>query len=263
MATPQTEFALHFEAEGSGLPLLLIHGFPLGSRMWAGQLESLSNRAHVLAPDLPGFGDSPISGLSYTVERYAEDCAAVLDALDVLEPVALGGLSMGGYIALAFARLFPERVGALLLLSTRAGADSAEGKANRDKAIAGVKEHGASAATEAIFPKLLASATYTHNPGIATQAAELMLAASPEGIIAALGAMRDRPDSTASLSKIEVPTLIVHGKQDQLIPPSEAEVMSAAIKGSQLHLIDNAGHLPNLEQPEGFNRIISGFLQSL
>jgi len=126
-----------------------------------------------------------------------------------------------------------------------------------------VKEHGASAATEAIFPKLLASATYTHNPGIATQAAELMLAASPEGIIAALGAMRDRPDSTASLSKIEVPTLIVHGKQDQLIPPSEAEVMSAAIKGSQLHLIDNAGHLPNLEQPEGFNRIISGFLQSL
>src|SRR3989304_3258510 len=117
MATPQTEFALHFEAEGSGLPLLLIHGFPLGSRMWAGQLESLSNRAHVLAPDLPGFGDSPISGLSYTVERYAEDCAAVLDALDVLEPVALGGLSMGGYIALAFARLFPERVGALLLLS--------------------------------------------------------------------------------------------------------------------------------------------------
>jgi pimeloyl-ACP methyl ester carboxylesterase len=263
MTLPQTEFALHFEAQGSGLPLLLIHGFPLSSRMWAGQLEALSSQAQVLAPDLPGFGDSPMSGPFYTVDRYAEDCAAVLDGLDLLEPVAVGGLSMGGYTALAFARLFPERVRALLLLSTRAGADSAEGKANRDKSIAGVKEHGASAVTEAMFPKLLAPATYTQNPGMATQAAELMLAASPEGIIAALSAMRDRPDSTTYLSKIDVPTLIVHGKQDQLIPPSEAEVMAAAIKGSQLHLIDNAGHLPNLEQPEEFNRIVFDFLKNL
>ncbi|MEX2144489.1 MAG: alpha/beta fold hydrolase [Anaerolineales bacterium] len=262
MALSQTEFSLHFESRGSGLPLLLIHGFPLSSLMWAGQLESLSAQAQVLAPDLPGFGDSPIADPKYTVERYAEDCAAILDALDLLQPVAIGGLSMGGYIALAFARLFPERVGALLLISTRAGADSAEGKAGRDKTIAGVKEHGASAVSEAMYPKLLAPANYDGQPVVAARAKDLMLTASPAGIIAALSAMRDRPDSTPDLASIYVPTLIVHGRQDQLLPPSEAEAMAAAIKGSQLHLIDNAGHLPNLEQPEEFNRIVSNFLNN-
>ncbi|HEY4718227.1 MAG TPA: alpha/beta fold hydrolase [Anaerolineales bacterium] len=259
----KTEFALHFEAKGSGTPLLLIHGFPLSSRMWAGQMEALSSQAQVLAPDLPGFGDSPLSDTVYTVERYAEDCAAVLDALDLLEPVAVGGLSMGGYIALAFARLFPERVGALLLLSTRAGADSAESKANRDKAITGVKEHGASAVTEAMLPKLLAPANYAGQPAMAAEARELMRTASPDGIVAALSAMRDRPDATGQLGNLGVPTLIVHGKDDQLIPSSEAEAMAAAIRGSQLHLIAQAGHLPNLEQPEEFNHILSKFLTEI
>ena len=259
----KTEFALHFEAKGSGTPLLLIHGFPLSGRMWAGQMEALSSQAQVLAPDLPGFGDSPLSDTVYTVERYAEDCAAVLDALDLLEPVAVGGLSMGGYIALAFARLFPERVGALLLLSTRAGADSAEGKAGRDKSIAGVKEHGASAVTEAMLPKLLAPANYAGQPAMAAEARELMRTASPDGIVAALSAMRDRPDATGQLGNLGVPTLIVHGKDDQLIPSSEAEAMAAAIRGSQLHLIAQAGHLPNLEQPEEFNHILSKFLTEI
>jgi 3-oxoadipate enol-lactonase len=259
----QTEFTLHFETSGSGQPLLLIHGFPLSSRMWIGQLAALGGQAQVLAPDLPGFGDSPIQDTTYSVERYAEDCAAVLDALDLLQPVAVGGLSMGGYIALAFARLFPERVGALLLISTRAGADSPEGKANREKSIAGVKEHGASASTDAMYPKLLAPANYEQNPAAAAEARALMATASPPGIIAALSAMRDRLDATPLLDHLDVPTLIVHGKDDQLIPPSEAEAMAAAIKGSQLHLIANAGHLPNIEQPQEFNRILSNFLRDL
>lgn len=231
--------------------------------MWDGQLAALSSHAHILSPDLPGFGDSPISDTSYTVERYAEDCAAVLDALDILEPVIIGGLSMGGYIALAFARLFPERVRSLLLLSTRAGADTAEGKANRDKAIAGVKEHGASAVTESMYPKFLAPAAYAELPAVAAQAKELMFAASPEGIIAGLSAMRDRPDSTPVLTSLKFPTLIIHGQDDQLIPPSEAEIMAAGIKGSQIHLIANTGHLPNMEQPEEFNSILSSFLSQL
>lgn len=257
------DFTLHFQERGSGPPLLLIHGFPFSSQMWNRQLDALSGQCRLLAPDLPGFGDSPLLDGTYSVERYAEDCITVLDALDILEPVAIGGLSMGGYIALAIARLFPERLRALLLLSTRAGADSAEGQANRGKTIAAVKEQGASAVTEAMYPKLLAPETYTANPAAAAELQEIMRAASPEGVIAALGAMRDRPDSTSLLTQIDVPTLIVHGKQDAIIPSSEAEAMAKAIRNSQLHLIDHAGHLPNLEQPHEFNRVIANFLDAI
>jgi 3-oxoadipate enol-lactonase len=255
------DFTLHFEDSGQGPPLLLIHGFPFSSRMWNRQLETLSGQAHMFAPDLPGFGDSPLLDSSYTVERYAEDCTTILDALDIMEPIAVGGLSMGGYIALAFARLFPERVSALLLLSTRSGADSVEGKAGREKTIAAVKEHGASAVTEAMYPKLLAPAAYESNPAAAAELQETMRSASSEGIVAALGAMRDRPDSTSRLADLQMPTLIIHGREDQVIPFSEAEAMAKAIPHSDLHLISNAGHLPNLEQPDEFNGIISGFLQ--
>lgn len=253
-------FTLHFQDRGTGATLLLIHGFPFSGKMWERQFNALSHRFRVLAPDLPGFGHSPLADISYSVERYAEDCIAILDALDIQEPIALGGLSMGGYIALAFARLVPERLRALLLLSTRAGSDSAEGKTNRDKTIAAVKEQGAAAVTESMFPKLLAPETYATKPQAAAELQEIMRAASPEGIIAALEAMRDRPDSTSWLGRIGVPTLIVHGKQDSVIPYREAETMAKAIPYSQLHLIDHAGHLPNLEQPDEFNRILADFL---
>lgn len=263
MNTPQQEFTLHFQEQGKGTPLLLIHGFPFSGAMWNRQLEALSSGARVLVPDLPGFGDSPAIHAAYTVEQYAEDCVAMLDALDILEPVALGGLSMGGYIALAFARLFPERLRGLLLFSTRAGADSAEAKANRDKTIAQVKENGAAVVTEGMYPKLLAPATYTEQPAVAAELQDIMRAASPEGVIGALSAMRDRPDSTGLLSGIGVPTLIVHGQEDSVIPPSEAEAMAKAIPDSELHLLAKAGHLPNLEQTADFNRIALNFLRKL
>ncbi len=256
-------FTLHFEERGSGLQLLLIHGFPFSGRMWAGQLESLSNSARVLAPDLPGFGDSPARGDAATVDQYAEDCLAVLDALDIMEPVVIGGLSMGGYIALAAARLFPLRVRGLILASTRAGADSAEGRATRDKTIAQVKESGASVVAEGMFPKLLSAETYKSQPEVAAELKEIMRSATPEGVAAALAAMRDRPDSTDLLPNLHMPVLIIHGKDDQVIPPAEAEVMAKAIPNNVLHLVDKAGHLPNLEQPDEFNRIVIKFLAKL
>ncbi|MEX2161280.1 MAG: alpha/beta fold hydrolase [Anaerolineales bacterium] len=253
-------FSLHFEDRGIGVPTLLIHGFPFSGLLWARQSEALSEQARLLVPDLPGFGNSPLADTSYTMDRYVEDCVAVLDALGLLEPITIGGLSMGGYIALAFARNFPERVGRLLLFSTRAGADSAEAKAARDKTIAQVEEHGSSAVTEAMYPKLLAPAAYSENPGAAAELQMVMQTASAEGIIAALRAMRDRPDSSDLLGKLQVPTLIVHGREDQIIPPSEAEAMAKAIPNSELHLIDSTGHLPNLEKPDEFNRIVATFL---
>jgi pimeloyl-ACP methyl ester carboxylesterase len=257
------EFTLHFEESGSGVPVLLIHGFPFTSRMWKPQLGSLAASGHLLAPDLPGFGDSPAAPPPHTVEQFAEDCLTVLDALDILEPVVIGGLSMGGYVALAIARLFPERLRGLMLFSTRAGGDSAESKADRDNSIAQVKESGPAPIADGMYPKFLAPTNYREKPAVAAELKEIMKGATREGVIAALSAMRDRPDSTAFLPSIQVPTLIIHGQEDNVIPPSEAELMAKAIPSSELHLIDKAGHLPNLEQPAEFDRIVNNFLRKL
>lgn len=263
MAVAKESLTLHFEEKGAGTPFVLIHGFPFTGRMWAGQLDTLFKDTRVLVPDLPGFGDSPASERAATVESYAEDCFAILDALDIMEPAVIGGLSMGGYIALAAARLMPLRIRGLILASTRAGADSAEGKANRDKTIAQVREGGASVVADAMYPKFLSPDHYTSQPVVAQELKDIMQGATPEGVIGALGAMRDRPDSTEMLRDLHMPVLIIHGKDDQVIPPSEAEAMAKAIPHSDLHLIDKAGHLPNLEQPEEFNRIVAKFLAKL
>lgn len=254
---------LHYETRGKGVPLLLIHGFPFSGRMWSRQLEAFSKSAQVVVPDLPGFGGSPAGAGHSTVERYAEDCLAVLDSLDIMEPAVIGGLSMGGYIALAAARLFPLRIRGLILASTRAGADSAEGKANRDKTIAQVRESGAAVVAEAMYPKLLSPESYEAKPQVAAELKEIMRSATPEGVIGALSAMRDRPDSTEKLGDLHMPALIVHGKDDQVIPPTEAEAMAKAIPDNQLVLIEKAGHLPNLEQTEEFNRSVERFLAKL
>jgi pimeloyl-ACP methyl ester carboxylesterase len=260
MHTETQVFSLHFLEEGNGRPLLLIHGFPFNARMWQPQLGQLGGNVRMLAPDLPGFGDSPAMQGTGSVRAYAEDCAALLDAQDILEPVVVAGLSMGGYIAMAFARHFPERVGALVLASTRAGTDSEEGQANRDKTIEKLRAQGVSVLVDEMHPKLLAPQTYIEKPEVAENLKQIMLASTTEGAVGALEAMRDRPDSTELLSKLKMPILIVHGEEDRVIPPSEAQSMAAAIPVVQMEIIAGAGHLPNMEQPEQFNRILGDFL---
>lgn len=256
------DFKLHYEQRGSGRPLLLIHGFPFSGRMWRAQLEELSANNQLIIPDLPGFGKSPASPAP-SVEQFATNCLAILEDLHISEKVILGGLSMGGYIALAAARLFPERLAALLLLSTRASADTAEGKAGRDATIAKVREGGPSVVAEGMYPKLLAPATYNDLPFVAGELKQVMGDATTEGVIGALTAMRDRQDSVPHLKNISVPTLIIHGQEDAVIPPSEAQVMADAVPGSKLHLVAKAGHLPPMEQPTEFNRIVSEFLRKM
>ena len=251
---------LHHREAGTGKPALLIHGFPFSSRMWNPQLQELGNVARLIAPDLPGFGETPIPSAPPSMDRYAEHCAELLDSLNITEPIVLGGLSMGGYIALAFSRLFPERIRGLMLLSTRAGADSEEGKAGRDKTISQVRDSGTAELTDGLLGKLLAETTYDEKPAVVKELKDIIGEITPEGVVSALSAMRDRPDSTKLLKQIEVLTLIVHGQDDRLIPSSEAQAMAKEIPNHELHLIDNAGHLPNLEQTEEFNKIIREFL---
>ncbi|MBX3006160.1 MAG: alpha/beta fold hydrolase [Anaerolineales bacterium] len=254
---------LHLEHNGSGIPVLLIHGFPFTSRMWRPQLSGLAASGHILAPDLPGFGRTPAAPPPHSVERLAAACLDAVTALGIHEPVVLGGLSMGGYIALAAARHFPERLRGLMLLSTRAGADSAEAKANRDKSIATAQAEGPAPAGEGMYPKLLAPENYAAQPETASELKAILQGATTEGVVMGLTAMRDRPDATDELPEINLPTLIIHGQQDQVIPFSEAEAMAAAIPHSQLHLLPQAGHVPNLEQPERFNQAVTEFLGRL
>jgi pimeloyl-ACP methyl ester carboxylesterase len=257
------ELHMMFEDHGSGTPLLLIHGFPLNREMWRPQIEDLSGVAHVIAPDLRGHGETPPSGEVSTMDLLADDCLAVLEALAIDKPAVICGLSMGGYVALAFYRRNRSRVAGLILAATRAGADSAEAKANRDRLAAQAKSDGPQAVAKAMLPKMLSPKTYSEDPDLVARVEAIMLKTSLEGMVAVLLGMKDRPDSTSGLDQISVPTLILHGADDQLIPPAEAENMHAAIKGSQLKIIPDTGHLLNLEQAEVFNLAVTDFLHQL
>jgi len=257
MESTEKEFALHFESQGTGPPLLLIHGFPLNSRMWAGQIAPLSNHAQVLAPDLPGFGDSPISDTTYTVERYAEDCAAVLDALDILEPVTIGGLSMGGYIALRAVERNPDRVRALVLADTRSEADTNEARVKRSASIRAVKLEGVPTFAENFAKAVFAPETFTKQPQTIAFIKDLMRSNTMLGISGTLIALAARTDTTPSLSRISVPTLILVGEHDALTPPAAAESLHKHIKDSTLTVIPGAAHMSNVENEAAFNKAVA------
>ena len=252
-----------YDATGSGRPLLLLHGYPLSRRIWQPQFDGLLDAAWMVAPDLRGHGDTEASEGAYSMGQLAEDAAALLEELGITQPVVVGGLSMGGYAALAFYRQFPERVAALILASTRAGADSPEGRAGREKYVATAREKGAAAIADAMLPKMFAPGTYASQPGLVEQVREIMAGTSVTGIAGALLGMRDRADATPLLAEIDRPVLVVHGADDQLIPPSEAEAMHGHLRNSRLELVPGAGHLVNMEQPASFNAAVRNFLQSL
>jgi pimeloyl-ACP methyl ester carboxylesterase len=170
---------------------------------------------------------------------------------------------MGGYVAFAFYRKYGARAAGLIFAATKAGADSPEGKAGREKNAALAQEKGAAAIAEAMLPKMLAPQSYAARPEVVAQARAMMEGTSVAGVVGALLGMRDRPDSTPTLAHINKPTLVLHGADDQLIPSKEGEAIAAGIKGATLKLIPGAGHLLNLEQPQAFNAAVNGFLQSL
>ena len=262
MTEKYDDFTMAYQDTCDQQVLLLIHGFPLDSAMWELQLQDLADVARVIAPDLRGHGRSDSVPGPYSMELFSKDIAGLLDYLNISQPVVVCGLSMGGYIALDFYRRYPERVAGLILTATRAAADSEEGKAGRDKAIAAVEAEGTDPIIAGMIPKLMAPDSYGDDE-LVDFVKEIMEGTSPEGVIGALQAMRDRPDSTATLGKIAVPTLIIHGENDQIIPIAEAEAMYRAIEEAEMVVVEQAGHLPNLEQPDVFNDAVIDFLEEL
>jgi 3-oxoadipate enol-lactonase len=248
-----------YESAGAGPAVLLLHAFPLGLSMWDAQAEALAATHRAVRFDARGFGGSTAGDGPLTMERIADDGAALLDHLGI-ERAVVAGCSMGGYAAFAFVRRHPQRLAGLVLQDTRAGADTAEAKASRAALAAKVLAEGASAAVEAFLPKLLGETTRRERPDVVAGVRERILATAPTGIASALHGLAARADSRDTLPTIAVPTLVLVGTEDALTPPSEAATMAAAIPRARLDVIPRAGHLANLENPAAFNAALLAYL---
>jgi pimeloyl-ACP methyl ester carboxylesterase len=245
--------------EGPGDPLVLLHAFPLNGRMFEPQMEAFSGERRVVAPDYPGFGRSPRTPAQPDVRYYAEAVGGLLDRLG-LERVVLGGVSMGGYVAFGCLRLFPQRISSLVLANTRPEPDSDEIRENRKEMAHRVAEEGVEILVELQMERLLARDSLENNEEVVERVRAMILESSPGGVVAALGAMRNRSDSTPLLAEIEVPTLVIGGEEDGISSPEVMGAMAQKIPNSRHVTLPRAGHLSNLENPEGFNAALGELL---
>ena len=242
--------------------LLLIHGFPLDHTLWDPQRAALSKVANVLAPDLRGFGTGASAADVMPMEGFASDLHALLDT-NGIDRVVLCGLSMGGYIALAFWSLYPERVQALVLCNTKATADTPEGREGRHETARNAQEKGVPVIARGMIGKVLSAYTRANKPELVARVEAMMARQSPGAVAAASLGMAERPDRTTMLTSITVPTLIITGEADELMPLPTSQAMADAIPGARLVVLPNAGHLSNVEAPELFNAAARDFLASL
>jgi 3-oxoadipate enol-lactonase len=251
---------IRYEVSGEGPAILFLHAFPLGLFMWNAQAHAVESTHRVVRFDNRGFGNSPPGDGALTMERIADDAVAILDHIGIDQAV-ICGCSMGGYAAFAMVRRHPDRIRALVLQDTRAGADTEEARRTRGVLAERVMREGAVAAADAFLPKLVGETTRARRPELLARLREEILATSARGIANALLGLGARADSQPTLAEIRVPTLVVCGAEDVLAPPSESQAMQRAIAGSRLAIVPEAGHLANLENPEIYNRALLTFLQ--
>lgn len=234
---------LAYDRRGKGTPLVLLHGYPLDHHLWDAVAPLLEDTFDLILPDLRGFGESSTVDSFYAMEDYAADIGSLLDRLGI-QKAAIAGHSMGGYVALAFVRLFPGRVRGLGLISSQAPADSPERIEGRYKSAAEVAEHGIGSVVETMAPK------FTVDEKLQAFARASMERQSPAAYIGALKAMAARVDSTQLLSSFLFPVVLVHGTSDQLIPIDRAREVKAALPLAYLVEISGAGHIPMMENKE-------------
>jgi pimeloyl-ACP methyl ester carboxylesterase len=248
---------------GSGPAVVLLHAFPLNASMWSAQREALGGSYRVLCPDQRGFGGTQLGHDDPSLDEVADDVAAMLDARKV-ETCVLGGLSMGGYLAIAFLRRHPDRVRGLILADTKASADSDEAAANRRRMAEAVIEAGDSALLlEEVLPTLVGATTKGRRPLVYGRVKALVERAPAYAVAWAQRAMAERPDSLDTLRAVTVPALVVWGEEDTLSPRAEAEAMADALPDGRLVTIPDAGHLTAVEAPEEFNAAVAEFLAAV
>lgn len=234
---------LAYTRQGQGTPLVLIHGYPLDHTIWDDVVPLLSGTFDLVLPDLRGFGASAASDRPATMADFAADIADLLDRLRIPQ-AALAGHSMGGYVALAFARAYPTRVRGLGLVASQVLADTPEGRDGRYKTAASVAEKGVGIVAEAMTSKLSADAR------VQTIVRGLVGKQTPAGVIGALKAMAERADSTDLLSMMQFPVVLIHGEADALIPIERARAVEAALLQSRMFALKGVGHMPMMESPQ-------------
>jgi 3-oxoadipate enol-lactonase len=250
---------LAYEERGSGPVMVFVHGFPLDRTMWIPQLAGLAKLRTCVAVDLRGHGLSvDEQPANYSMDLFADDLARTMDAMGA-ETADLVGLSMGGYVLMAFWRRYPERVRSLIFVDTKAEADSEEAKAGREKTAADVMANGMAPLVDGLMPKLFGG---TPSDAVKDKTREMFLNTSPAVAAADALAMRDRPDSVADLASITVPVLWLQGENDALMPPDGAKASAEKIPGATFKTIPGGGHLAPMENPEAANAAITEFLKS-
>lgn len=251
--------SIGYDEYGSGVPLVLLHGHPFNRSMWEDQRAPLGSHCRVITPDLRGYGETTAVPGKTTMEDFAGDLAALLDALDI-DQIILGGLSMGGQIVFEFYRQFPSRVRALLLADTQPQVDTEEIRTTRYATAERILDQGMQKYAEELLPRLLARETIAAHPDVVDKVRQMIVQTKPAGAAAALRGRAERPDYTPLLREIIVPTLIMVGSDDEFTPIRDAEVMHRGIAGSQLAILEGVGHMPNMERPGEFNAVLKQFL---
>ena len=231
------------------LPLLLIHGYPFSHTMWFSTIAALGSAARVFAPDLPGFGKNPVRRKSKaSLEQAADFCAELLDEARK-ESAVVAGMSMGGYVALAFAQKYPGRTRGLGLISTQAAADTPEAREGRLAMIKRIRAGGPNVASEAILPKMF-SDVRGKNPTLRDYPVEGALAAGVDGLCWAQEAMAARPDRTALVQSVDIPVLVAHGSEDKIVSMSKARELAETLRKPILVELRGVGHASPLEAPD-------------
>lgn len=254
---------LSVEIRGSGKPMLFVHGFPLDHSMWKHQIDEFSKSHLVIAPDLRGFGKSTATPGETSMRQFADDLAAMLDALEITEPVVYCGLSMGGSIGWMFTQHHRNRLRGLIVCDARAAADTPDAAKGRAALAERVLKEGTGFIPDTSLPRLFAASTFKDQPAVIEATRAVILATNTLGVAGGALGLGSRPDVTAWLPKVDLPTLLIVGTDDQISTVAEMRSIADAIPGSKFFEVRGAGHMAPLELPQTVNAEIAKFLTTL
>jgi 3-oxoadipate enol-lactonase len=263
LTIPLNDFHLSYDDVGEGsTPIICLHGYPFDKTMWQGQLDFLKSSNRIIACDIRGFGKSTDEESHLSIDLFSEDLIAFMDKLNI-DKAIICGLSMGGFIALNALKRFPNRFEALILCDTQCIADTVEVKEKRHKTIDDINVNGVTDFNEGFIKSVFHKDSLSDKKDLVEKLRGVVFANSQHIITTGLTALAERSETCSTLNDITIPTLIICGREDEVTPLVQSEFMNSTIKGSMLHVIDNAGHVSNLEQPLEFNKQLLNFLTDL